>query len=173
MDTMHCRFCYKPFARLDKHEAKCEGPTLNELSRVVRQLQERVEAQDKLIAALTGPRAFAPPPAAMPELTETDLKVFLRDGIDAMVESHEWPVAHHNRTTYVCEGSKWKRASDGELKSVATAVLGQLAALFPPYVERKGWLETDPKNSYPEKALKVYGIQPTAVQQALLKKAKL
>ena len=174
---MHCRFCFKPFVRIEKHEAKCEGPTLSELSRVVQQLRERVDAQDKLLADLTAggakPRApFAPPPASLPVLTEGDLKVFLSQGIDAMAAPYAWPVASHNRTSYVCEGGVWVRASEAQLKGVASAVLGQLAQLFPAYVERKGWLVKDPNNLYPEKALKVYGIQPSVVQQALLRKAK-
>jgi hypothetical protein len=178
-EDMHCRFCFKPFARIEKHEAKCEGPTLQELGRVVQQLLERVNAQEKRIAELSSdgearaaPKRFAPAPVALPVLAEADLKVFLSQGIDAMVAPHAWPVASHNRTTYVCEAGEWVRASDTQLKAVASAVLGQLAQLFPAYVERKGWLEKDPKNLYPEKALKVYGIQPTAVQKALLAKAK-
>jgi len=171
---MHCRFCFKPFVRIEKHEAKCEGPTLHELGRVVQQLLERVDAQDKRIAELTPKveKSKTWPPIVMPTLTEGDLKVFLSQGVDDMVAAHEWPVASQNRTTYVCEAGVWVRASEAQLKAIASAVLAQLAQLFPVYVERKGWLEKDPKNLYPEKALKVYGIQPAAVQKALLAKAK-
>ena len=174
---MHCRFCFKPFVRIEKHEAKCEGPTLNELGRVVQQLLERVDAQDKRIAELSGPsgsglKPVKWPPVTLPTLTESDLKVFLSQGVDDMVAPYAWPVASHNRTTYVCEAGVWVRASEAQLKAVASSVLAQLAQLFPVYVERKGWLEKDPKNLYPEKALKVYGIQPAAVQKALLAKAK-
>jgi hypothetical protein len=139
-----------------------------------------VDAQDRLIAELQGgqpgqpgqARKFSPPPVTAPVLQETDLRTFLSEGIEAMVAPHAWPVASHNKVTYVCEDGAWHRATDAELKAVATSVLAQLAQLFPAYVERKGWLQHDPKGLYPEKALKVYGIQPGAVQKALLKKAQ-
>jgi len=168
---MHCRFCFKSFVRIEKHEAKCEGPTLQDMGRVVQQLLERVDAQDKRIAELSGAKTVWPP-VVMPTLTESDLKVFLSQGIDEMVKPYAWPVATRNRTSYVCEAGVWVRASEAQLKAVASALLAQLAQLFPVYVERKGWLEKDPKNLYPEKALKVYGIQPSTVQKALLAKAK-
>jgi len=171
MEEMHCQYCFKTFARVEKHELKCAGPTVTDLSRVVRQLVERVDAQDRLIAELQDkrPRKF-PPPATAPVLTEADLKVFLSDGVDAMVAPHLWPVASVNKVSYVCEEGEWVRATEAQLKAVATAVIAQLTQLFPAYVERKGWMEHDPKNLYPEKSLKVYGIQPGTVQKALLKK---
>jgi hypothetical protein len=176
MDEMHCRFCFKSYKSVEKHEAKCEGAaTISELNRVVRRLVERVDAQDRLIAELSRPTAASGAPSAPlepPTLTEADLVTFLRQGLDAMLAPYAWPVASHNRVTYVCECGVWERATDGQLKAVSGAVLGQLAQLFPAYVERKGWLENDPKGKYPESALKVYGIQSGAVQQALVRKAK-
>jgi hypothetical protein len=174
MEEMHCRFCFKPFARIEKHEAKCEGLTIAELSRAVHQLTERVDAQDRLIADLRKePREPRKPsdPVTIPTLTEADLKIFLCDGVDAMVQRHTWPVACHNRITYVCDGT-WGRATDAQLKNVASSVISQLAQLFPIYVARKGWLTHDPNGMYPEKSLKVYGIQASTIQQALLRKAK-
>ena len=171
---MHCRYCFKCFAQIEKHETKCESePTVKSLSRVVRELLDRVETQERTIDELKrGRTTMTRTPVELPVLTESDLKLFLFTGIDSMVAAHVWPVAVHNRTTYVCESSQWIRANDTQLKTQVGIILSQLATLFQIYVERKGWIEFDPKGKFPELSMKIYGIKPTVVQQSILKKAK-
>ena len=170
---MHCRFCFTCFAQLEKHEAKCESePTVKSLSRVVRDLLDRVEVQDRTISELkrARPAGASRSQVDFPELTENDLKLFLYTGIDSMIAANEWPIAVHGRTIHVCEAGEWVRAPD--LSTQANAILRQLAVLFQPYVARKGWADFDPKGRFEENSLKVYGIAPAKVQQTLLKHAK-
>jgi len=175
----HCRFCLKAVKAVEKHEARCkvehsdEVPTMRELTQVVRHLLERVEAQDRTIQCLKRAKTqVALPAVTTPTLTERDLKLFLTEGIQAMLAEYSWPVAVHDKVPHVCENGEWVPATDAQLKACACNVTSQLAKLFQAYVERKGWLLHDPKGLFPEYSIKVYGIEHSVVQQALLRRAK-
>ena len=170
-----CRFCFNRFVRIEKHEAKCEiEPSKQDLGRIVRDLLDRVDTQDRTIQELKRCRTepMSQIPVSLPILNELDLKAFLTSGIDIMVREHEWPVRVYKKVTYVCENGIWLKATDVQLKMQTAVILSQLATLFQVYVIRKGWLDDDPKGKYPENSLKVYGINPSTVQKSILKHVK-
>ena len=178
MALMHCPHCLRVMARgLDKHVAFCkldktdDPASLADLTRVVKHLLGRIDAQDKVIATLKRSKRGAgalPPGAPAPILTETDLKLVFAEGVQALLSLHTWPVAVVDRTPYIFD-TVWVEATDIQLRTLVSAIMQQLTTLFDAYVDRKGWRQNDPNGRYPEYAGKLYAIDPTSLQKALLK----
>ena len=177
MEMTLCRYCFKSVKALDKHQARCKVeqsvPTVAELTRVVRHLLERVDAQDRTIQHLK--RSKCSVDVALretPVLTPADLDIFLTDGIDVLLMEREWPLHTQDGILYTCTAGEWVPATDEDVKAQAVHVLAQLARLFSDFVEHKGWRLNDPKGLYPECSAKVYGVRVPAVQRALCLRSK-
>lgn len=171
----HCPYCFRlPLRDVEKHIALCkankdiEPLTIPEITHVLRNLLERVDAQEKLIQKLRGVKTTFPPECVKPELTDADLQTFLREGIDAVVAKHTWPLFVIQKKPYVFD-NEWREASTEDVLVLVDYLMKGLTSAFDRLVSKMGWLDDDPHGRFPQTSSAVYGLTASQVKTSLLK----
>ena len=173
----HCQYCFRlPLRDVEKHIALCkanekekrEPLTIPEITHVLRNLLERVDAQEKLIHQLKGTKHTFPPECRKPDLGDDDLQLFLREGIDALVAKHRWPLHVIQKKTYVFD-DEWREATPEDVLVLVAHLMKALTSALDRLVERMGWLDHDPQGRFPQTSAVVYGLTAAQAKAALLK----
>jgi hypothetical protein len=173
--SRHCPYCFDIPARdVERHIALCKTKksdttlTLAEMSHAIRNIFQRMDAQDKLIQKSRGGKHAFPAECAKPLLGDDDLRVFLADGIDALVAGHQWPLFVAQKTAYVFD-KEWREATQEDVRAVVVHITGALTAAFDRLVERSGWLNDDPHGRHMQTSATVYGLTSVQVKASLMK----
>ena len=172
----HCEYCFTiPLRDVERHIALCKATkstheltSFSELTHVVRMLLQRLDAQEKLIQKLQGSKHTFPPPCGKPDLTDDDLQLLLRDGIDAVVGKHKWPLHVWQKKPYVFD-DEWREASPEDVRGVVTHVIASFEAALERLAVRMGWHDDDPLGRYPQTSGIVYGLGADQVKASLFK----
>jgi len=175
MELRHCEYCFTlPLREVEKHVALCKANksthtlTIPELTHVLKNLLQRVDAQDKLIQKLQGSKHTFPPECGKPVLADDDLQLLLRDGIDAVVGKHKWPLHVWQKKAYVFDND-WREATPEDVRGIVNHVITSFEVSLDRLAHRMGWHDDDPLGRFPQTSGIVYGLGADQVRASLFK----
>jgi hypothetical protein len=171
-----CEHCFATLIKdANRHVALCkmkktaESLTLLQVTDVLRHLLEKVEAQERTIQQLKGVKHEFPPAREFPELEDADLHLLLKEGVDAFVAKHDWPLHVWQKKPYVPDGEEWREATTDDVAAVVAGIQRFVQQAFDQHVARMGWLDDDPHGRYPEACLVVYALTAPTIKASLMK----
>ena len=171
-----CEHCTAVLSKdANRHVALCktkktqDALTVQQLTDVVKYLLEKVEAQERALQQLKGTKHEFPPFCEFPTLEDADLQLLLKDGVDAFVAKHDWPLHVWQKKPYVPAAEEWREATPEDVASVVSSIQTFVHAAFEAHVVRMGWRDDDPHGRYPDASLVVFGLSAAAIKASLMK----